>query len=153
MKPWIKRTLYGVFGATILVGGLSACSRGHHGQWSEQNVTEVRGKVIAKVSSKLDLNEAQKQKLGVLADEIIASRTAFRGKDSDPRVEIQAMMSGNKFDRTRAQAMLAQKTQVVQGNGPKMIAALADFYDSLNLEQQKLVREKMERRKGWFDRG
>lgn len=153
MKPWIKRTLYGVFGATILVGGLSACSRGHHGQWSEQNVAEVRGKVIDKVSDKLVLNEAQKQKLGVLADEIIASRTAFRGKDADPRVEIQAMMAGDKFDRTRAQTLLEQKTQVVQGNGPKMIAALADFYDSLNPEQQKQVREKMERRKGWFDRG
>lgn len=28
MKPWIKRTLYGLFGASILVGGLSGC--GHH---------------------------------------------------------------------------------------------------------------------------
>ncbi|MBK7547303.1 MAG: Spy/CpxP family protein refolding chaperone [Rhodoferax sp.] len=153
MKPWIKRTLFGIFGATLLVGGLSACSRGHHGQWSDQNVAEARVKVIEKVSSKLDLNEAQKQKLGVLADEIIASRTAFRGKEADPRVEIQALMAGNKFDRTRAQAMLEQKTQVVQGNGPKMITALADFYDSLNPEQQKQVREKLERRKGWFNRG
>ena len=51
------------------------------------------------------------------------------------------------------QTLLEQKTQVVQGNGPKMIAALADFYDSLNPEQQKQVRDRMERRKGWFDRG
>ena len=31
MKPWIKKTLIGFAGATLLVGGLTACgSRGHH---------------------------------------------------------------------------------------------------------------------------
>ena len=30
MKPWIKKTLIGLFGASILVGGLTACSGGHH---------------------------------------------------------------------------------------------------------------------------
>jgi len=153
MKPWIKRTLYGVFGATILVGGLSACSRGHHGQWSETQVTEARGKVIEKISSRLELNDAQKLKLGLLADEIIAQRTAFRGQGTDPRLEVQTLIKGDKFDRARAQTLLEQKTQAVQGNGPKVLTALADFYDSLNPAQQKQVRDKLERRKGWFDRG
>jgi periplasmic protein CpxP/Spy len=159
MKPWIKRTLIGVFGASILIGGLSACGTGGHrgghhgGDWSAERVTEMRGKVIDKISSQLVLNDAQKQKLGVLADEMIASRTAFRGKDADPRAELKAMVAGDKFDRTRAQALLDQKTQVVQGSGPKMIAAMADFYDSLNPAQQKQVREKMEHRGGWWGRG
>jgi periplasmic protein CpxP/Spy len=153
MKPWIKRTFIGVFGASILVGGLTACSgRGHHGDWSAERVAEVRGKVVDKISSTLVLNDAQKQKLTVLADEIVASRTAFRGKDADPRAEFKAMMAGDKFDRARAQALLDQKTQVVQGNGPKMIAALADFYDSLSPEQQKQVREKMEQHRGRWGR-
>ena len=149
MKTWIKRTLVGIFGASILIGGLTACSRGHHAEWSPERVTEMRGKVIERVSSKLELNEAQKQKLGVLADEMIASRTALRGKEADPRAEMKAMISGVKFDRTRAQTMLEQKTQVVQGNGPKLIAAMADFYDSLNPEQQKQVRDRLEHRGGW----
>jgi periplasmic protein CpxP/Spy len=154
MKPWIKRTLIGVFGASILVGGLTACgARGHHGDWSPERVSEVRGKMVDKISSKLVLNDAQKQKLTALADEMIASRTAFRGKDADPRAEFKAMMAGDKFDRARAQALLDQETQVVQGSGPKMIAALADFYDSLNPEQQKQVREKMEQHRGWWGRG
>jgi periplasmic protein CpxP/Spy len=88
MKHWIKRTLITTLGATLLVSGLAGCgSRGdHHGEgWSAERVTEVRGKVINKISSKLELNDAQKQKLGVLADEMIASRTAFKGKDADPR--------------------------------------------------------------------
>lgn len=149
MKTWIKRTLVGILGASILIGSLTACSRSHHAEWSPERVTEMRGKVIERVSSKLELNEAQKQKLGVLADEMIASRTAFRGKEADPRAEMKAMISGAKFDRSRAQTMLEQKTQVVQGNGPKLIAAMADFYDSLNPEQQKQVRDRLEHRGGW----
>lgn len=157
MKPWIKRSLIGLTGAAILIGGLTACGSrgGHHsgGDWSAERVAEARGKVIERVSSKLELNEAQKQKLGVLADEMIASRTAMRGPSTDPRAEMKALIAGDKFDRTRAQALLEQKTQVLQGQGPKVIAALGDFYDSLNPEQQKRVREKLEQRRGWWGRG
>jgi protein CpxP len=46
--------------------------------------------------------------------------------------------------------MLDQKTQAIQGNSPKVLTALADFYDSLNAEQQKEVRELQEHRRGWF---
>ena len=49
--------------------------------------------------------------------------------------------------------MVFKGTEVVQGNGPKMIAALADFYDSLNPTQQQKVRDFMQRRHGWFSRG
>lgn len=157
MKPWIKKSLIGLAGATVLLGGLTACgARGEHhrGGWSEERVSEVRGKVVDKISSKLDLNEAQKQKLGVLADEIIAQRKAFKGNNPDPRAEFKALIAGNTFDRAGAQALLDQKTQAIQGSAPKVIAALADFYDSLNPEQQKQVRERLEQgRQGWWRRG
>jgi len=156
MKTWIKRSLIGLTAATVILGGLSACgSRGDHARgWSEDRVTEMRGKVIDKVSSKLELNAEQKQKLGVLADEMIASRKAFRGNTTDPRAELKALVAGDKFDRTQAQALLDQKMQVMQGNGPKMLGAFGDFYDSLNPEQQKQVRERMDKRgHGWWGRG
>lgn len=153
MKPWLKKTLIGVFGASILVGGLSACSHGYRDHWSEEHVTEARAKVIDRISSKLGLNDAQKQKLAVLADEIIAQRAALRGQGADPRADFKALIAGDKFDRARAQTLLEQKTQAVQGNGPKVIAALADFYDSLTPEQQKQVRDRLEQRHGGWHRG
>jgi len=155
MKPWIKRTLMGLFGATIVVGGLTACSSGHHhrGPMTAEKMSEVRGKVVDRVSSKLDLNDAQKQKLNVLADKMEAQRTAFVGKATDPRAEMQAIVSGDKFDRARAQSLLEEKTRAVQANSPEVITALADFYDSLNAEQQQKVRDLMQRRKGWMARG
>ncbi len=155
MKPWIKRTLIGLTATTVVLGGLTACgSRGDHARgWSDERITEVRGKVIEKVSSKLDLNAEQKAKLGVLADQMIASRKAFRG-NTDPRTDLQALVAGDKFDRSKAQQLLDQKLQAAQGNGPQMLSAFGDFYDSLNPEQQKQVREKLERRgHGWWGRG
>lgn len=157
MKTWIKKSLIGLTGATVLLGGLTACgARGEHhrGGWSDERVSEVRGKVVGKIGSKLDLNEAQKQKLDALADEIIAQRKALKGSNPDPRAEFNALISANTFDRAGAQALLDQKTQAIQGSAPKVIAALADFYDSLNPEQQKQVRERLERRgHGWWARG
>ncbi|MDP3888157.1 Spy/CpxP family protein refolding chaperone [Hydrogenophaga sp.] len=148
MKTWIKRTLIGLTTATVVLGGLTACgSRGDHARgWSDERVTEMRGKAIERISSKLELNAEQKQKLGVLADQMIAQRKAFRGEGADPRADIQALVAGEKFDRAKAQALLDQKTAAVQGNAPKVLAALADFYDSLNAEQQKQVREKLDKR-------
>ena len=154
MTPWIKKTLIGFAGAALLVGGLTACGSrgGHHerGAMSEERVVEMRGKVMERVSNKLELNEAQKLKLGVLADEMIAQRKARRGDSADPRSEMKALVAGATFDRTRAQTLLTQKTEVVQAGGPKVIAAMADFYDSLNPAQQAQVRERLEKRGGWW---
>lgn len=155
MKPWIKRTLIGLTVTTVVLGGLSACgSRGDHARgWSDERITEVRGKAIEKISDRLDLNADQKAKLGVLADQMIAARKALRG-NTDPRTDLQALVAGAKFDRSKAQQLLDQKLQAAQGNGPQMLAAFGDFYDSLNPEQQKQVREKLERRgHGWWGRG
>ena len=148
MKTWIKRTLIGLTTATVVLGGLTACgSRGDHARgWSEERVTEMRGKAIERISSKLELNAEQKQKLGVLADQMIASRKAFRGEGADPRADFKALVAGEKFDRAKAQSLLDQKTAAVQGSAPKVLTALADFYDSLNPEQQRQVREKLDKR-------
>lgn len=156
MKTWIRRTLIGLVATTAVVGGLTACgTRGDHARgWSDERITEVRGKAIEKISSRLDLNTEQRAKLDALADEMIASRKAFRGDSSSPRADMAALIAGDKFDRSQAQQLLDQKLQVAKGQGPKMLAAFGDFYDSLNPEQQKQVREKLERRgHGWWGRG
>ncbi|MDT4864379.1 hypothetical protein FQZ97_991410 [compost metagenome] len=156
MKTWIKRTLIGLTTATVVLGGLTACgTRGHHehGPMSAEHMTEMRGKVIERVTKKLDLNADQQQKLGVLADKLQAQRTAFIGQTTDPRAEVRALVAGDKFDRARALSLLDEKTRVVQVSSPEVINAMADFYDSLNPAQQAEVRERMQKRKGWFSRG
>ncbi|MDZ4076614.1 MAG: Spy/CpxP family protein refolding chaperone [Hylemonella sp.] len=156
MKPWIKRSLIALTSATVVFGGLTACSsRGDHARgWSDERVTEMRGKAVEKISEKLELNAGQKAKLEALADEMVASRKVMRGESGDVRTDLQALIAGDKFDRSKAQQMLDQKTRALQGSGPKVLAAFGDFYDSLNPEQQKQVRERLERRgHGWWGRG
>ena len=155
MKSWIKKSLIGLFGASILVGGLTACSGGHHHRHSPmdaERMAEVRGKVMERIGSKLDLNEAQKQKLATLADKLQAQRAALVGKAGDPRAEVQALVAGEKFDRARAQALIDEKLRAVQTGSPEVLTAMADFYDSLNPEQQQKVRDFMQRRRGWMGR-
>jgi Spy/CpxP family protein refolding chaperone len=156
MKTWIRRTLYGVFGATIVLGGVSACGHRHEGhgwQMSAEDQSRLREKVIDRVSGKLDLNADQRQRLGVLADKLQEQRAALKGQTTDPRAEVRALVAGEKFDRARAQALVAEKTAAITGKSPEVIAAAADFYDSLQPEQQARVRDFMQRRHGWWRRG
>lgn len=155
MPSWIKKALISLFGASLLVGGLTACSGGHyhrHGPMDAERMAEVRGKVLERVGSKLDLNEAQKQKLATLADKLQAQRTAFVGQNANPRAEVQALVAGEKFDRARAQALIDEKLRAVQTGSPEVLTAMADFYDSLNPEQQQKVRGFMQHRRGWMGR-
>lgn len=156
MRPWLKRTLFGLFGATIVIGGLTACGHRHEGRWqmSAEESAKFRGKMIERVSTRLELNEEQKQRLGVLADKLKEQRAALVGKTTDPRAEVQALVAGDKFDKTRAQTIIAEKTAALNAKSPEVIAAAADFYDSLNTTQQQKVREFMQRgRHGWWRHG
>ena len=155
MKRWIKRTLIGAFGATLLIGGLSACGHGHHGGWqmSETDATKMREKLLDRAGRELKLDDAQKQRLATLADTIKVQRTALMGTAADPRAEAHVVIAGAKFDRERAQAFVETKTTAVRTKSPEVIAAAADFYDSLNPAQQQQVRDFMSRRSRWGHQG
>lgn len=160
MRPWIKRTLFGVFGASLALGALTACSHrfGPHGDWqnmSAEDHAKFREHMLERVASRLDLNEDQKKKLAALADKLQEQRQAWRAQ-GDPRAQVQALVAGDKFDRVRAQALVAEKTGAINAKSPEVIAALGDFYDSLNPTQQAKVREFMQRGRrggGWWHRG
>ena len=152
MRPWIKRTLIGLFGASILVGGLTACGHHRDGNWSsmsEADATKMRERMIDRVSSKLDLDAAQRQRLVVLADKLKEQRVAFMAGTPNPRADIEALVAGPKFERERAQSLVEAKTAAVRSKSPEVIAAAADFYDNLRPEQQLKVREFLAKRHGW----
>lgn len=146
MKTWIKRSLIGVVGAAVLFGGFAAYAHRQSG-WhamSTADLAQARTRVVDKVAERMDLDAAQKAKLGVLADQLLAQRQALMA-GGDPRAQVQALVAGNSFDRAAAQALLDGKTQAVQAGGPALIAAFGDFYDSLQPEQQTKLRELMQR--------
>lgn len=156
MKPWIKKTLIGLFGAGILVGGVTACGHryGGHDGWhaSAEDSAKWRERAIDKAGKELALDDAQKQRLGVLFDRMREQRNALVGSTTSPRAEFRALIAGEKFDRSRAQALVQEKTVALRDKSPEVIAAMADFYDGLNAEQQQKVREFLDKRRGRFGR-
>ena len=156
MKHWIKRSLIGLFGASIVVGGLTACANRHHGYSmaaSEEDSAKFKTRMVDRVGKALDLNEQQKQRLAALGDRLREQRLALIGNTTDPRAELRALVAGAQFDKARAQVIVEEKTTALRGKSPEVIAAAADFFDSLNPAQQQKVRDFMQRRHGWFSRG
>lgn len=153
MKHWIKRILTVTLGTALVLGSLAACSGGReHGRFggtvSEADMTARQVKMVDYAGKKLDLNDAQKQRLSVLGDKLREQRTALMGK-TEVRADLQSIVGGPTFDKAKAQAMIEEKTAALRSKSPEVIAAAADFYDSLNPAQQQQVRELMQRRKGW----
>ena len=151
MKTWIKRTLIGLFGTAVLLGGLAACSHHHHhdgGMLSEADVTQLRERFMVKATRELSLDSAQAQRLGVLADALAAQRTALMADGANPRTELQALVAGAQFDRSRAQALIDRKTGAVKDKAPAVVTAMADFYDSLQAAQQQKLRDFMAKGRG-----
>src|SRR5438067_12266638 len=103
MKPWLKRTFVGLFGATALLGSVTACSHayGGHGGWhamSDDDVARFKSRAVDKVGERLDLTADQKGKLGVVIDRLHEQRAALHGT-TDPRADIASLIKDNTFDR------------------------------------------------------
>ena len=157
MRPWIKRTLFGLFGAGVALGGLSACAHRegheHYSSMSPEQQAQMRQHVVDRIASRLNLNTEQKARLDVLAGKLQEQRQALRGA-GDPRADVRALVAGEKFDRARAQSLLGEKVAAVNAKSPEVIAAFGDFYDSLSPAQQAQVREFLQSgRRGWWRRG
>ncbi len=153
MKPWIKRTLFGVFGVSLVVGALSACGHRHHSggemsQMSAEDSAKWRERLIERATKELQLDAAQQQRLGVLFDKMREQRNALVGSTTNPRAEMGALIAGATFDKARAQTLIEQKTGAVREKSPEVIAATAEFFDTLKPEQQQKVREFLSKRHG-----
>ena len=145
----LKKILLGLAGGALVLGAISGCSGRHSGHGSDGDHAKFQSRMVEKASKKLDLTEPQKQQLNVLADKLQQQRTALMGATKDPRADMQALLAGPKLDKSKAQALLNEKTSAINTKSPEVIAAAADFYDGLTPAQQQQIRDLMNRRRGW----
>jgi periplasmic protein CpxP/Spy len=136
-------------------GGMHGGMHGnmHGSKHGEGHMAQRQGKMLERMASRLDLDETQKQKLAALATQMQAQRQAMMGGMKPARHDMLALLSGPTFDQARAQALVQEKTQQMQAQAPQLIAAMADFYDSLRPEQQAQVREFAQSRAERWGRG
>ena len=141
MKTWLKRTLTGVAVSTALLGTVAAYSQGtgfHHGPPSPEQIAQHEAMMLSHIGKKLNLDANQAAKLKVLGDLLVSQHTPPAAGTPDPHA---ALIAGNTFDRAGATQLMNQHIAKMQANGPALINAFGDFYDSLNAAQQAQVRE------------
>jgi len=139
-----------------------------HGPRSEADMQKMRERMVERVSTQLELDAAQKGRLVKMFEAMDAQRSAMAGNPPPkagepgqpggrrgpggpgllPPQQMQELIKGDRFDRARAQALVDEKAQAARTAAPQVIAAMADFYDSLKPEQQAKVRTFLERGPG-----
>ncbi len=158
MRTWIKNTLIAALGASVALGGMAfasnvrgGCGWHGHGAMSEADAAKFRDKIIDRASSELSLDATQRQHLAALADTLHAQRQTLMPSGTNPREQLQALIAGERFDASRAQSLVLEKTEALRTASPAVIAAAATFFDSLKPEQQQKLRDFMARggHHGW----
>ena len=86
---------------------------------SEGDAAEMKAKIVDRVGSRLELDEAQKAKLGILADKLREQRNALVGSTTNPRAEIASLVAGSTFDRAKATALVGEKTGAITSKEPR----------------------------------
>lgn len=138
MHTKTKRILYILGGGTAILG-IAACGAYRYHHDPEQRAQWM----MKKVSKKLDLNADQQVKLETVRDQLVATvKIARAGRDS-VHEEALDLIKGDKLDKEKAIEMVNKRTDTVKEHAPTIIAAIGDFYDSLNEDQRAKLRERI----------
>jgi Spy/CpxP family protein refolding chaperone len=119
-------------------------------RFKERGPEMFADRMIDRITDNLELNEAQVAKLNGVKDTILEARKKMRENRKDKQAEMLALLGQPTLDQEKAMAMLTERGDAMKAEAPKVIGALAGFYDSLSPEQQQTLREtiqdRMERR-------
>lgn len=91
----------------------------------------------------LDLNDEQQKNFDALIKEFRSTRQEMQRNRKQGRDEMLSLLSADKLDQNRAQALVEGKATAVKSKSPEIIAAIANFTDSLSPEQRQQLRERI----------
>ena len=136
-----------IIAAVLLVAGSSGIvyAVGKHGDWGMTPAEKVDF-VSDRVTSKLDLNDTQRQKFVALAESVVAALQEVKPEREQRLAEIAGMLEQPVFDQARALQLVQEKTQLVNDKAPGLIASLGEFVDSLDDAQKQQLQEFLEHR-------
>ena len=139
-------------GVALVVTVLTACGmRGpfDHNSMNPERMQEVQSKIIERVSDDLVLSAEQKSKLQKVAEVLNVQHKAMHEPGGEPINELKSLIGGSTLDQERASKLMLQKAEAMKNGGPKLISALADFYDNLSPKQQAQLRERLDKGPRW----
>jgi Spy/CpxP family protein refolding chaperone len=128
--------------AILLVAGSSGVvyAFGRHGDWNLTTDEKIE-LVSNRVSDKLQLDDAQRQKFTGLAETVAAVMQQVRPSREQRFEEISALLREPVFDQARALQLVQQRTRLIDEKAPEVIASLAAFLDSLTPAQRMQLQE------------
>ena len=135
--------------AVLLVAGSSGAvyAFSKHSDWGMSADEKVEF-ISDRVTSKLDLDEVQRQKFTELAELVAGTLQEIKPGREERFDEIASLLQEPSFNQARALEMIQQKTQLVNEKAPLVITSMAGFLDSLSMEQKQELQEFMRHRHG-----
>lgn len=134
----------GLLAAAVGALGLTACGhRGfrHHGHDPAQRAERL----TKKIASKLDLNDAQKAKLDIVKQEILAHREKGKQEREEAFRTILTQIRSKQLDTGKLQAMMEQRHKRMEEIAPSVLQKIADFHASLTDEQKEKAAQEVEK--------
>ena len=142
--------------------GLGAVALGAVGCHARGGTPEVRAAWVSeKIAHRLELDEAQKTKLGIVKAELIEAMKEFRGVRDAGRSTLRSELGKEKMDAAKLTAVIQSHLDVVARRAPGVVNALVDLHASLRPDQrddvkffaEKHLSEEGHRGRGGFFRG
>jgi Spy/CpxP family protein refolding chaperone len=134
----------GLLAAAIGALGLTGCGRQGcrpHGHDPAQRAEWV----AKKIASELDLNDAQKAKLDIVKQEILAHLEKGKHEREEASRTISAQIRSKQLDTEKLQALMERRHKHMEEISPSVLAKIADFHASLTDEQKEKAAQKFEK--------
>lgn len=150
----VKKIIIGSLISVVTLGGLIAYASPGETFCQLGGTPEKKAEFfVNRISSKLDLDEVQKQHLIALKDTIIEQRKAHH--QDNPREALIKLLSEPELDEAKVLSMMEERATQIREAAPTVIAAIAKFSNSLNNEQREKIKgisENFSRFRGRFGR-
>ncbi|MDM4764909.1 Spy/CpxP family protein refolding chaperone [Pelomonas sp. SE-A7] len=113
---------------------------GHHGHGRHHHARLLgrQADALDYLAGHLDLNQAQQALLDQLQLQLMRQRRELRSTLS--LAGLEPLVASESFDREAARRLLASQLDSLHQAGPALVEAAADFFDSLDFEQQQALR-------------
>ncbi len=136
-----KKCFLAVVLGVLTLGAFTAYAGSGHGcgGWKHGGDPEKRAAFMEKrMTKKLDLNESQVAKLKTVQQIFI---DFHKQRKENTRQELLSLLDAPELDQSKALSLLEDRGAQIRKTAPQMIAAIAEFTNSLSDEQ----REKMKK--------
>ena len=115
---------------------------------SAEDAAKWRERLLERAGKELQLDDAQKQRLGVVFDKMREQRTALVGSTTEPARRTRHAGQGDSSTRRAPRRWWKRRPTPCAARARRRSPRSPGFYDSLKPEQQQKLRDFMDKRHG-----